>query len=238
MPVGNPNRQVQGKAYSAKLVLKEGSVFLDEPYWAFQTKQGNEYIDLTPEQVKELLGADVPVRDIAGDLFSVETRVGEFENKPIHNVTLGLRDAERNEAYFVQFVSNNNLGRNIANRLLNLKAYTNVQLGLWGQFNKERGKTYPACSIRQGDVKDTIKTKYDPKTAPEMQAREFEGVGGKLTKDWTKVDAFLFAELAKLGEVLKATRPAKQQENNASTSAAPAPAPVTAGSNTDEDPPF
>ncbi len=253
MAVGNPNRQNNGTAFTAKLALKEGTTFLEIPHFVFQSKQGSEYLDLTPEQIKEIFGVDGPIRDVAGDLVAVDTRPGEFEGKPIHNVTLSLRDSARNEVYFTQFVSNNNLGRSIANSLLNLAqsdengkivsvASQNVQLGLWGQSNKQTKKTYPACSIRQGDSKDTVKWKYDPKTAAEIQPRVFEGVGGAPTKDWTKVDAFLFAELAKLGDFLKANRgsqtqsapkqAAPQNETPAASSEAPAQTETT------EDPPF
>lgn len=239
MAVGNQNRQNNGKAYTAKLTLKEGAAFLDVPHFTFQAKNGSEYVTLTNEQLLETFGVEGPIRDVAGDLIALDTRTGEFEGKPIHNVTLSLRDSARGEVYFTQFISNNNLGRSISNSLLNLKAFENVQLGLWGQTNKEAKKTFPACSIRQGGSNDTVKWKFDPKTAPELKPREFEGVGGKLTKDWTKVDDFLFAELAKLGEFLKSNRPSKQESAPAPAAAQKAVEPikeaVTAGGQNEEE---
>lgn len=232
MAVGNQNRQNNGVAYSAKLTLKEGDAFLDVPHFTFQAKQGTEYVDLSNEQIKETFGVDGPIRDIAGNLIAVDTRPGEYEGKPIHNVTLSLRDPSRNEVYFTQFVSNNNLGRNISNSILNLAAWTdkgevisvvteNVQLGLWGQKNKEKKKTFPACSIRQGTSNDTVKWRFDPKTAPEMKPREYEGKGGVIEKDYTKVDAFLFAELGKLNEFLKANRGSQSQSTPKSAPQSP-----------------
>ncbi len=213
MAVGNKNRSHNGKAYTARVSLKDGQNFRPVPEFTFQTKDATgEYVDMTAAQIQDAFGVEAPVREISGDLVAVDTRIGEYDGQPIHNVTLGLRDAERNEIVFTQFVSNNNLGRGIANRLLNLKAFENVQLGLYSQQNKELKKSFAAASIRQGTSDDTIKYFYDPKIAPEVQPRLFEGKGGKTEKDYTKVDDFLFAELKKLGETLKANRSNAKQE--------------------------
>lgn len=240
MAVGKTNRFPAGKAFTAKASLKDGNEFRPVPEFIFQAKAADgEYKDLTPEQIKEAFDVDGPIRDVAGDLVALDTRPTEFEGNPIHNVTLGLRDPARNEIIFTQFVSNNNFGRGIANRLLNLKAYQNVQVGLYSQQNRDTKKSYAACSIRQGDSPDTIKCLYDPKTAPEVQPRLFEGKGGKQEKDYTKVDAFLFAELVKLGETLKANRGSQSQptqqppQSEALQTTAPAPSEAT-----DEAPPF
>lgn len=239
MAVGKTNRFPAGKAFTAKVSLKDGTEFRETPIFVFQAKDAaGEYNDLTPEQIKENFDVDGPIRDVAGDLVVLDIRPTEYEGNPIHNVTLGLRDAARNEIIFTQYVSNNNFGRGITNRLLNLKAFDNVQFGLYSQQNRETKKTYAAASIRQGDSPDTIKYLYDPKTAPEVQPRLFEGKGGKQEKDYTKVDAFLFAELGKLGESLKANRGSQSQsapktapaENPApapQSVATPAPAPET-----------
>jgi len=206
MAVGKSN-QVSGKKFSTKIILKEGNQFLDKPYWGFTAKQPDgSYEPFTQAQLLETFGIEGPIYDLAGDLISVETRLGEYEGDPIHNITLGLQDLERGETYYAGFISNNNLGRSIANSLLNLKAFNNVQLGLWGQFSKANNKTYPACSIRQGDSRDTVKWKFDPKTDVLLQPREFTGKGDKVQKDWTKVDEFLFAELKKLGSILNDAR--------------------------------
>lgn len=236
MAVGNQNRQSSGKAFTARIKLKDGTAFLDVPEFEIQAKEGTEYVTLTDEKIKEIFGVDAPVRDFSGDLISIDTRVGEYDGNPIHNVTLSLKDSSRNEVYFVQFIANNNLGRGVANRLLNLKAYENVQIGLYAQHNKETKKSYAACAIRQGDSTDTIKYKYDPKTAAEMQPRIFEGKGGKPEKDWTKVDEFLFDQLGGLGNHLKSNRSTKQEAPQSQTQA-PAPAPEPAQDDS-EKPPF
>lgn len=250
MAIGNRNNSFNGKAYTAKLKLKDGEHFLDVPHFEFQTKVGGEYVTLTDAQIKEAFGVEAPVRDVSGNLVAIDTRIGEFEGEPIHNVTVSLRDPDRNEVYYVQFVSNNNLGRSIANSLLNLQSLDNVQFGLWGQVNKEKRKTYPACSIRQGDSNDTIKWKYDPKTDERFQPRIFKGKRDKDEKDWTAVDEFIFSELAGAGAQLAASRQSNkaqntpQQESHAEPRyAAPAPrqaaaTPPAPSENLDEDVPF
>lgn len=255
MAVGKTNRFPAGKAFTAKISLKDGETFRPVPEFTFQAKDATgEYNDLTPEQINEAFGVDGPIRDVAGDLVAVDVRPTEFEGKPIHNVTLALRDAERNEIIFTQFVSNNNFGRGIANRVLNLAkrdeagnivsvSTANVQVGLYSQQNRETKKSYGACSIRQGESTDTIKYLYDPKTAPEIQPREYVGEGEKIKKDYTKPDAFLFAELGKLGEFLKANRSNKQEAPKSApqseTSSAPAADnPPPANEAGDEAPPF
>ena len=215
MAVGKQGSQVAGKKFNAKLTLKEGTAFLDNPYWGFSAKQTDgSYAPFTQEQLLEAFGVEGPIYDIAGDLISVDTRVGEYQGDPIHNVTLGLQDAERGEIYYAQFIANNNLGRSIANSLVNLKAFSNVQLGLWGQFSKATNKTYPACSIRQGDSRDTVKWKFDPKEDANLNPREFAGKGGKVEKDYTKVDEFMLAQINQLGDALREARgiaPAQQE---------------------------
>lgn len=253
MAVGKTNRFPAGKAFTARVSLKDGNEFRPVPEFTFQAKDATgEYNDLTPEQINEAFGVDGPIRDIAGDLIALDTRVGQYDGDPIHNVTLGLRDADRNEVIFTQFVSNNNFGRGIANRLLNLAKRdeagnivsvntANVQFGLYSQLNKELKKSFAAASIRQGESTDTIKYFYDPKTAPEVQPRLFEGKGGKQEKDYTKVDEFLFAELGKLGEFLKANRSNKQEAPKSApqSQAAPEnPTPAPSGETTEEPPPF
>lgn len=225
MAVGKSNKFPANKSYSARLTLKDGADFLPIPEFRFQGKDAaGEYKDLDNEAILQAFGVEAPIREISGDLVAVDTRTGEYDKQPIYNVTLGLRDSSRNEIIFAQFVENNNLGRSVANRLLNLKAFENVQFGLYSQVNRETKKTYAAAALRQGDSTETIKFKYDPKTAPELQPRTFEGVGGKLTKDWTKVDSFLFGELTKLGESLRANRaPAKEAQKPVDETPADAP---------------
>lgn len=234
MALGKPNRQNNGKAFSLDLRMKEGDQFLDCAYFEVQEKQGNEYVTIGQET------------DVAGDLIGIDTRIGEYEKKPIYNVTLNLKDKEKNEIYFTKFGLGSTTARNLANSILNLQAFENVQVGLYAQENKAKKKFYPAVALRQGGGDSTVKWKYDPKTAPQLQPRIFEGVGGVPTKDWTKVQVFLFEELAKLGEQLKANRPARGSSEPAHSEAAPTSAPQAEAPKNepaaapvgDDDPPF
>lgn len=213
MAVGKQNRIFPGKSYTVKLKLKDGATFLETPEWEFQTAP--DYEPLTPEQIQATFGVEAPIRDVEGVFTGLDARITSFEDKPIHNVTLFLEDTSnedetKHELYRVQFKANNNLGRSLANTVLNLQPGKQTLIGLYSQLNKALGKTFAACSIRQGGANETVKWKMDSKTVAELQPRVFEGVGGKPTKDWTKVDEFLLSELVKFGESLKANRPKQE----------------------------
>src|SRR6185503_10498113 len=74
----------------------------------------------------------------------------------------------------------------------------------YGQKNKETKKVYPAIAVRQGGKQETVKWKYDPKGSELPAPREFEGKGGKVEKDWTKVEEFFFAKLTEFAKVVEA----------------------------------
>jgi len=228
MALGKSNR-VDGKALSLKLATKRDGAFLPRPEWEVSIKQADgEYKTLNNQELVEAVGVEGPLYDVAGDLIGVDTRVGSYEDTPIYNVSLNLRDKDRNEVYFTGFSVGSILGRKLANSVLNLKAFTNVQVGLYNQQNKETKKVYGAAALRQGDDTATVKGKFDVKTDENMQPRVFEGKGGKQEKDWTKVDLFLFEQLKAFGEALRANKsnsqPAKEQEevHEENTYAAPA----------------
>lgn len=223
MALGKQNR-VDGKAFSLKLATKRNGAFLPRPEWEVSFKQADgSYHTYTNEELKGALGVDGPLYDVAGDLIGVETRLGEYEGSPIYNVTLNLRDRDRNEVYFTGFSVGSALGRKLTNAVLNLPAFDNVQVGLYNQVNKETKKAYGAAALRQGDNTATVKGKFDFKADPNLQPREFEGKGGKTEKDWTKVDLFLFEQLKAFAETVKANKPAKTATQEVPTNAAPAP---------------
>lgn len=198
MALGKQQRN-DGKAYSLKLKLKEGDLFLDCAHFDVQEKQGDAYVTIAKET------------DVSGDLFSLSTRLGDFNGQPIRSFKAGLRDAAKNEAYFVDVSLGSSVGRNLANSLLNLKDFKGVEIGLYGQKNKETRKVYPAVALRQGGNTDTVKWAYDPKTTPELAVREFKGKGGKIEKDYSGAEEFLFAKLTEFGKVVEANRPARQE---------------------------
>lgn len=210
MALGKSNR-VDGKAFSLKLATKRDGAFLEKPEWEVQTKQPNgEYETLSAEALRELTGSDGPCYDVAGNLISIETRIGSYEDSPIYNVTLSLRDPKENQVYFAGFTVGSSLGRKLTNAILNLKAFDNVQVGLYSQLNKETRKVYGAAALRQGNDTATVKGKYDFKTDASLQPRIFEGKGGKPEKDWTKVDLFLFEQLKAFNEIIKGAKAASQ----------------------------
>ncbi len=217
MALGKSNR-VDGKAFSLKLATKRDGAFLDKPEWEVQTKLPNgEYETLSPDALKELTGVDGPCHDVAGNLIGIETRVGSFDDKPIYNVTLSLRDPKQNQVYFTGFTVGSSLGRKLTNAVLNLKSFDNVQVGLYSQVNKETKKVYGAAALRQGDDTATVKGKYDFKTDASLQPRSYIGEGNKEKKDWTAVDLFLFEKLKAFGETVKGAK------NTAPQNEAPAP---------------
>jgi hypothetical protein len=192
MALGKQNR-IEGKAYSLKLKLKDGDKFLETPVFDVQEKQGDKYVSVGRET------------DVAGDLIKIETRVGDYEGQPIRNVTAALKDFEKGEIYYVGFSLGSGIGRGLANSLLNLKSFDNVQIGLYGQKSKKDGKVYGAVAVRQGDDNTTVKWKHDPKAENTAlpPAREFAGKGGKVEKDLTTQEEFFLAQLAELAKVVE-----------------------------------
>lgn len=212
MALGKINR-VDGKALSLKLATKRDGVFLPKPEWEVSVKQADgEYKTLNNQELIEAVGVEGPLYDVAGDLIGIDTRVGSYEDSPIYNVSLNLRDKDRNEVYFTGFSIGSIMGRKLANAVLNLQAFDNVQVGLYNQQNKETKKVYGNVALRQGNETATVKGKYDFKTDENMQPRLFEGKGGKQEKDWTKVDLFLFEKLKEFGAVVKAAKNAQPSE--------------------------
>lgn len=245
MAVGKPTSQRTSKSHTAEITSRVAKVWLDIPHFTFTKKVGTEYPEYTAEEIKAAFGVDGPIRDVSGDLVSIGTRLGDYEGKPIHNVTLELVDYERDETVYLKYTVGGDLGRRLANSLLNLTGYINVQIGLYGQANKETKKVYPAVAVRQGGAKETVKGKFDAKTDPHLQPRLFEGQGfkpgGKLSRDFSAADEFLFGELIKLGDALRAN-PAPARQSTASSALVALtrvaiPETVPAGVSEDEDGP-
>lgn len=225
MALGKTNR-FQGKSYSLRLKLKDGDKFLDVPQFEVQENQDGKYV------------ATGQVDTVSGDLFRIETRSFDHAQGTIRSFKAGLRDREKNEAYFVDIGLGNSVGRNIANSLLNLPAFDSVELGLYGQ--KREGRVYAAASVRQGGVQETVKWKYDPKEVKELQPRQFEGKldpatkKPKIEKDWTGPELFLFDKLTEFGKKLAAESASQEAPASAGQPATETPQ----QENLDEDVPF
>lgn len=225
MALGKQNK-IDGKAISLKLQLKDGKSFLDCARFAIQEKGADgKYHDTSYET------------DVAGDLFRIEPRTGEYEGKPVYSFKLALRDPAQNEAYFIDVGLGSGLGRGLANSVLNLQAFDNVQVGLYPQQNKTTKKVYPAVALRQGEATDTVKWKYDPKAeGSEMpEPRIYEGPDGP-AKDYRKQEIFL---LEKLTEFAKVVEEMAKNAPKAAPKATSTPTPESAPQeNLDEDVPF
>ncbi len=193
MALGKTNR-IEGKAYSLKLKLKDGEKFLDCARFDVQEKQGTEYVTVSN------------TTDVSGDLFKLTTRVFEHDKGPIRSFNVALRDRTNNEAYFIDVGLGSGLGRSLANSILNLKAFSAVEIGLYPQKSKVDGKTYPAASLRQGGLDETVKWAFDPKSGLPA-AEEFKARGGKTEKDYTKQEEFLLEKLKEFGAKLEKATP-------------------------------
>lgn len=195
--LGKKNR-IDGKAYSLKLQLKDGTEFLECARFKVEEKKADGKFG----PAKDAGGHDLYVTDVSGDLFRITTRVFEHDQGPIRSFNVGFRDSENNEAYFTDIGLGNGVGRSLANSILNLKSFDNVELGLYVQ--KKEDKTYPAGSVRQGGKTETVKWAYTPATGLPLH-EELKGRGGKLEKDFTNQEVFLFDKLAEFGKTLEKT---------------------------------
>jgi len=234
MALGKSNQFPQGKAYSLKLQLKDGKSFLDCARFAIQDKVDGEYKDVGYET------------DISGNLFKIEMRQWEYEGKTNRSFKLGLRDSIKkpdgkteSEAYFVEVPLGSNLARGLANSILNLQAFDNVQIGLYSQTNRETKKVYPAVALRQGEAKDTVKWKYDSKMEGTLLPgpRIYEGPDGP-AKDFKKQEIFLFERLTEFAKVVEAAQSKTKNAVREETSPTEAPEPVTPSEPDEEALPF
>jgi hypothetical protein len=210
MALGRPNR-VDTKYISLKLRLKEGEQFLDNAFFDLQAKDASgEYKSQRGAALAAITGNEDPIRDVAGDLVKIETRVGEYEGAPVRSFKLHLRDG--GETYTVDASLGSNLAKGLANSILNLQDNKDVSLGLYSQKNPTTKKLYPAVSVRQGkDSNVTVKWKYDPKAeGTELPAaREYPGKidpktkKPKIEKDWTEVEEFFLAKLNDFAKVVE-----------------------------------
>ncbi len=197
---------------NAKYTSKEGTTFLEVPIFKLSEKQGDKYPDLTKEQLLELTGKDVHPVEVSGNLVEITVREGEYEGSPVRSFKAVLDDVikingeDKKVRTYVDFGLGSFNGRTAANLVLNLKAFDNVKFSSWASRDKDTGKSYSKISLRQGDSTETIKWKYDPKAenSPLPAPREFAGKGGKTERDYTAQEVFLYQELEKFAEVVKA----------------------------------
>lgn len=185
MSIGKTARKNDLKAFSLKLKLKDGEKFLDKPVFEVSKREGDKFVIL-PEKESE----------VSGNLIGVEPREYVYEGSPIRSFTATLQDND--EIYFVN-VPLNGLGRGLANSLLALKDFTDVQIGLYASKPKTEGaRSFPAASLRQGG--EIIRWKFDQAALPTPEEVTFKG---KTQRDWTKTEVFLSDQLKELNKLVK-----------------------------------
>lgn len=237
MALGKPNRP-QGKAVNLELrqKSKEGA-FLIPPVFQITEKQA--------DGTYPVVGTET---DVSGDAISLTVRTREVpgQDLPSRSFNIGLRDnkvkgpdgvTEVSETYFVNIGLNSNLGRSLANSILNLKSRKKVQIGTYSRKGTD-GKTYGAASIREDGSDDTVKWRYDDKTTPALPApRIYEGKGGVKERDFTAQEEFLYAKLEELSKTFKQSQSAQGEVPVTQPVKAPAPASAPQ-ENLDESVPF
>lgn len=231
MAYGKTSGNFNGRHINAKYSMKEGTTFLETPYFRLSEKQGDKYSDLTPQQLTDLTGKDVHPTEISGDLVAIETRENEYEGSPIRSFKVTLQDGPTRN--YVEFGLGSINGRSIANALLNLTAFDGVQFSSWSSFDKAKNKSFARLSLRQGEASETVKWKYDPKVkdSPVPAAREFAGKGGKTERDYTEQEVFFFKALQDFAKVVEEAAKAPKAEK-------PVKAAAPASQEVDGEPPF
>ena len=190
MAFGKESKKSDLKAYSLKIKTKD----LPKPEFVVSERQGDKFIEL-PEREDT----------ITGTLIGLEPKETVWQGKTIKSVSATLTDGD--QIYFLT-IPYSNIGRGLMNSLLNLQAFTDVQIGLYQTKPKtEGGKTYPAVSVRQAD--QIVRWKYENKDLPPPEEIKFKG---EIMRDWSKMEAFMADKLKEFNKVIKNTAPAKSKE--------------------------
>lgn len=201
MALGKTTRKNDLKAFALKLKLKDGEKFLDKPVFEVSQRQGDKYVVLPEKQY-----------EVTGNLIGVEPREYIYQEETIRSFTLSIQDND--EIYFVS-IPFNSLGRGLANSVLALPAFDNVQIGLYATKPKEKGgKSFPAASLRQND--EIIRWKFNLADIPAPTVVKFKG---KDLKNYTDQEVFFSEKLREFNKVIKAKAPVAVSSN---TEAAPA----------------
>lgn len=175
MAFGNGSRSFGSDSilYSFKIKTKN----LPAPHFEVYKKIGDKYEKL----------AETATR-VSGNLIAAAPKENSFEGKTIKSVNLTLQDGK--DIYFVN-VGYTFLGRNLFNALLNLKAYDQVEIGLY-QSKPKPGATdtrgFASVSLRQGDGNEIVRGKFDYKT--ELPATKKIRVNGQDQTDTYDLDCF------------------------------------------------
>ncbi len=240
MSFGNTRKRTDLKAYAFRIKTKD----LPVPHFEVQTRENDKWVPLT-EPVKDTEGKItgtkvVTAQNIEGNLLAIESRKTVFQGKTIKSTSVTLQDGD--QIYFVT-IPNSMLGRGILNRLINLKAFTNVQIGLYASKPQSEGeKSFHRASVRQDD--EIVNWKYTFEQLPE--APQIKKASGEvLGRDYDALDAFFEKEVAELNSKIKkgavvAPTPAAVETATATEHVVPesAPTPEAAKEDLNSDIPF
>ena len=204
MGLGKPQRK-DLKAYSLKIKTKD----LPKPEFVVSERQGDKFVELLDREYS-----------VSGNLIGVEpkeTKItsGQHAGKTIKSVNVTLTDGD--QIFFVT-VPWSNLGRGLMNSLLSLKAFNDVEIGLYQTKPKtDGGKTYPATSLRQAG--EIVRWRFTQEELPKPEEIIFKG---EKMRNFEEQEKFLAAQLVELNKIIKATAPVKPNEKVADA-AVPAP---------------
>lgn len=194
MGLGKPQRK-DLKAFSLKIKTKD----LPKPEFVVSERQGDKFVELPDREYS-----------VSGTLIGVEPKETKWENKTIKSVNVTLTDGD--QIFFVT-VPYSNLGRGLMNSLLSLKAFNDVEIGLYQTKPKvDGGKTYPATSLRQAG--EIVRWRYSLEELPKPEEIVFKG---EKMRNFEEQEKFLATQLVELNKVIKATTPVKPNEKVAET---------------------
>ena len=194
------NNQNQGKLYILKPRGKD--------------KEGNPtkyHFEIT-EKVENVYKVTGETNNITGDLVSVSAKKGEWEGNAFYEAKLTLEDNTANppERYILDLRLSLAV-RSLINGVLNLKSGKNIQIGAYDTKPKEAGgRSYPALSLRQNDVR--VDWLFKTEDLPAVEKVNFKG---KEMTDTTNVDEFYLTKLNEFSEVVKGWRLVSQSEPKA-----------------------
>ena len=194
MAIGNKNGFENKKVYFVKVVTKDkDKKQLDNPYFSFSQKVGDEYKEVQQEKA------------FSGTLKRVETGSYKWEGDDVLTSKAIVEDGE--EVYFID-IPFSILGRSVLNSLLSLENLEglNFTIYLTKPSEKNGGKRFPQISIWQND--ELVKWKY---AIGEFPAVKKIKVGKKDAQDSSETDEFFVAKInerfAKTGNSSAASEP-------------------------------
>jgi hypothetical protein len=142
------------------------------------------------------------IKNVSGDLVSVNVTDEEFQGEKYHAVKITLEDNEAKESYIVD-TRFNMLSRSLFNSLLSLKSHKDIKIGVYQTAAKEGRESYSAVSLRQAGEK--VSWAYELKDLPPVTEVK---AGAKVIKVYDDLNEFFIPKLKNLNEKVKGWRKA------------------------------